>query len=78
MDDDDDEYNPSTGEQVSYSEARELIRKLVNTNKFSISDIGRGVFIAAVSCLRKEMSDEKIAEMMYEYADDYATRTNSK
>ena len=51
---DDDEYNPSTGEQVSYSEAHDLIKKLVNTTEFSISDIGRGVFIAAVSCLRKE------------------------
>ena len=75
---DNDEYNPSIGEQVSFCEAHDLIENLVNTTEFLISDIGRGVFIVAVSCLRKEISDKKIAEIMYKYADDYATRTNSK
>jgi len=74
----DNEYEPSIGEQASFSEAHDLIKRLVNTTDFSISDIGQEVLIAAVSCLRKEMSDKKIAEIMYNYADDYATRTNSK
>ena len=41
---DDDEDNPSTGEQASFCEAYCLIEKLVNTTEFSTSDIGRGVF----------------------------------
>ena len=45
---DDDEYNPSIGEQVSFCEAYYLLEKLINTTEFSISDIGRGVFIAAM------------------------------
>ncbi len=72
---DDEEYEPSIGEQASFCEAHYLIRRLVNTTNFSISDIGRGVLGAAVSCLRKEIPDEKIARIMHAYADDYATRT---
>lgn len=69
-----EEYEPSIGEQTSFSETHKLIKQLLEATDYTAADVGHGVLIAAVSCMRKELSYEKIAEILYEFADDYATR----
>lgn len=67
----DDDLHPD--EQHAFSEAYDLIRRRIEAGG-DPRHVGQGVLVAAVSCLRKVLSNEEIAAKMYEYADDYAVR----
>jgi hypothetical protein len=71
MDDNDD--RPYPDEQHAFSDAHVLIQSRIKAGG-NPHHIGLGVLIAAISCLRKTLSYEEIAKIMYEYADDYAVR----
>lgn len=62
------------GEQAAFSATYDLIKNLKADTRLNPVDIGRGVMVAAVSCLRKELPNEEVAKLFYEVADDYATR----
>lgn len=62
------------GEQAAFSATYDLIENLKGDTRLDPVDIGRGLMVAAVSCLRKELSNEEVAKLFYEVADDYATR----
>ena len=62
------------GEQTAFSATYDLIENLKADARLAPVDIARGVMVAAVSCLRKELPNEDVAKLFYEVADDYATR----
>ena len=66
--------HPSPAEQAAFSAAHDLIENLKTDVRFNPVDIGKGVMVAAVSCLRKALPSEEVAKLFYEVADDYATR----
>jgi len=66
------------GEQAAFSATCDLIKKLKADTRLDPVDIGRGVLVAAVSCLRKELPNEEVAKLFYEVADHYATRGDDK
>lgn len=66
-----DDLHPD--EQHAFSEAYDLIERLIRAGG-NPEFVGRGVLVAAVSCLRKSLSHDQIAEVMYQFADDYAVR----
>ena len=70
----DDDGDLSASEQIAFCEAHDLIKRLQERPDLNATDIGKGVLVAAVSCLRKVLSGEEIAHIFYEYADDYAAR----
>lgn len=74
MTEDSDDEGPSAAEQHAFSDAHALIRHLVEVEGLPPVDVGTGVLIAAISRLRKSMSETDLAALFYEYADDYATR----
>jgi hypothetical protein len=71
---DDGEDGPSADEQHAFSEAHRLIHHLIAVDGLSAVDVGAGVLIAALSILRKHVSETEVAKILYEYADHYATR----
>ncbi len=64
----------SAAEQAAFTETHDLILRLKTNPGYSSTDIGTGVFVSALSCLRKESSYAQVAKLLYEYADDYAVR----
>jgi len=62
------------GEQAAFSEAHDLIAWLTAGMRFHAVDIGKGVLVAALSCLRKELPNDEVAKLFYEIADDLAVR----
>ncbi|MCH9053767.1 MAG: hypothetical protein IIA72_22400 [Proteobacteria bacterium] len=64
----------SLGEQVAFCEAHDLIKSLRADPRLNPVDIGKGVMVAAVSCLRKELPNDEVAKLFYQAADDYACR----
>ncbi len=62
------------GEQTAFSVTHELIENLKADTRLDPVDIGRGVMVAVVSCLRKELPNEDVAKLFHQVADDYATR----
>lgn len=73
-DDNDREDGPSAEEQHAFSETHRLIRHLIEVDGLPAVDVGTGVLIAALSGLRKHMPETEVAKILYEYADNYATR----
>ena len=65
---------PSPAEQAAFSAAHKLIENLKLDARLDPVDIGKGVLVAAVSCLRKALPSEEVAKLFYKVADDYATR----
>jgi len=61
-------------EQLAFTEAHRLIEALMAEQGCSALHVGNGVLAAAISALRKVMTETDIAKLFYEYADDYATR----
>ena len=75
MDDDDERDDGITdAQQDAFCEVRALIEQLVADPDYTRIDVGKGALVAAVSYLRKILSEEEISRIFYEYADDYATR----
>ena len=64
----------SPGEQAGFTEAHDLIARLTAETRFRPVDVGKGVLVAALSCLRKELPNYEVAKLFYEIADDYAVR----
>jgi hypothetical protein len=69
-----DQPEPSTAEQYGFAEAHDVICDLVDEEGMSASDVCQGVFQAALSRLKQEMPEAAIAALLYQLADDYATR----
>ena len=66
--------DPSVDEQAAFSAAHDLQKQMVARGLGRV-DVAKGIFVAAISALRKSgMSNEQIAALLYEYADDYAVR----
>jgi hypothetical protein len=61
-------------EQLAFTQALRLAEMLMTEQGCSAHHVGKGILVAAVSTLRKAMSETEIAKLFYEYADDYATR----
>jgi hypothetical protein len=74
LEEDDNDDGPSAAEQEAFSEAHALIRHFVEIGGLPPIDVGIGVLIAALSFLRKNLPETDVAKILYEYADDYATR----
>ncbi len=74
MSDDDD--GPSWGEQAAFSQAYDLIARL--SAEHPAAEVGKGVFVAALSCLRKALPNKEVAKLLYEAADDYAVRDHER
>lgn len=68
------EFEPTAGEQEAFSAARELARQLREDHAIPQSEVGKGFLVAAVNELRKSIGEASTAEILYEYADDYAVR----
>ena len=62
------------GERTAFSVTDELIENLKADTRLDPVDIGRGVMVAAVTWLRKELPNEDVAKLFHQVADDYATR----
>ncbi|WP_426033208.1 hypothetical protein [Cypionkella sp. TWP1-2-1b2] len=71
---DDEETGPSTAEQFAFTRAHDLFTELTETGGLQSAHVGSGFLTAAVHALSKGMTDEKIAELLYRYADDRAVR----
>ena len=74
MTDHENDDRPTPDEQFAFTQANELVRRLVEVDELSASDVGNGILIAALSCLRKAMPETDVSRLLYEYADNYATR----
>lgn len=72
MENDDD--LPSKGEQFGFSEAHDVVRSLVDVEGYDASEVGEGILIAAISCLKRSLDYEEIALLLYRYADFNAVR----
>ena len=70
----DEDTGPSAAEQFAFSRAHDLFDELTEKEGLQAAHVGRGFLTAAVHALSKGMSDEKIAELLYQYADDRAVR----
>jgi len=70
---DEDQY-PTVGEQAAFSKAHEIAEHLREKVGFQQAEIGKGLLTCAVSELRKSIGNEATAELLYEFADDYAVR----
>ena len=68
----------SMSEQAAFSEAHELIKSLRDDPRLNPVDIGKGIMGAAVSCLMKELPNDKVAEIFYQVADDFACRSDDE
>ena len=69
--------DPSAGEQKAFTDAYDLARKLERNYHISGAEVGRGLLVAALSMLRKNVGNTDTAKLLYEYADDYAVRDTS-
>jgi hypothetical protein len=74
MDDEEDNDGPTVAEQGAFSDAHDLVRRLIDIEQFPAFYVSKGIFIAAIVALRKTLSDEEVASFLYKRADDYATR----
>lgn len=70
----DEESYPSAAEQFAFTRALDLFADLTEKEGLQAAHVGRGFLTAAVHALSKGMKDEKIAELLYQYADDRAVR----
>ncbi|WP_152610469.1 hypothetical protein [Leisingera sp. ANG-DT] len=66
--------DPTPGQQEAFSEAHDLYKRLEAEGRVSLAEVGTGLLIAAVVVLRKAVGNKATAELLYEYADDYACR----
>jgi hypothetical protein len=67
-----DEY-PSAEEQFAFSQAHDLIQRCISEG-FPAIEIGKGLLVASLVAFRKQLPEIEISKLLYEYADDYATR----
>ena len=74
MTEDEDGDYPTPDEQHAFSEAHDLIRRLIEADNLSAVDVGNGFLVAALSCLRKALPETEVSLLLFKYADDYATR----
>jgi len=65
---------PTIGEQRAFSDAYDLIHHLCAEEKLGEMEVGLGVLTAALATLRRVLPEPEIAKILYECADDYATR----
>ncbi|MBG6177155.1 hypothetical protein IWQ55_004793 [Labrenzia sp. EL_208] len=62
------------GVQMAFSDAADLAERLVSEHGIPRNEIGQGFLTAALSQLRKSVGERETAKLLYEAADDYATR----
>ena len=74
---DEDQY-PTSAEQAAFSEAYDLAERLREKVGFQQSEIGKGLLTCAVNELRKSLGNEATAELLYQFADDYAVRDGNE
>ena len=58
--------------QAAFIEVHTLIARL--SAEHPSVEVGKGVLIVALSCLRKALPNKEVAKLLYEAADDYAVR----
>ena len=73
MSEDKDQYL-TAAEQAAFSEANDIAKRLREKDGFKQLEIGKGLLTCAVSELRKSIGNEATAELLYQFADDYAVR----
>lgn len=71
---DGDDY-PSAAEQMAFSKVHYLIEDWIKKDGFSSKEIGGGILTATIHCYSKSISYKEIATLLYERADELATRS---
>ncbi len=66
--------DPSAGEQFAFGEALTIATRLVESQKYTSEEVGKGILVAAIATLRIDLPSKEVAKLLYRYADDYATR----
>ena len=67
-----DDKGRSAGRQPAYSQARALMRRLIEREGLSPVDVGMGFLVAAFVTLDLALPRRELAELMYRFADEYA------
>jgi len=70
---DEDEY-PTAGEHAAFCETRDIVDRLIEKEGFASVEVADGVLVAALYALRRAWGNKRVAEKLYEAADDYAVR----